>query len=162
MKILSALPKWVTSFGTPDVVIGEDNDPYLKRYYIIPRNRWCNLYLHQFIASDDERALHDHMYFSASLMLWGAYIEHTIRAGGVHRRERIEAGALRLRSPWSAHRIELEASADGRPRECWTLFLTGPRLRPVWGFHCPDAGWIPWHRFVADDDAGVPGRGCEQ
>ena len=64
----------------PDFVVrARDGSVYLRRWWLIPRNRWCNLYLHQFLASDDERALHDHMYFSASLMLWGAYIEHTIR-----------------------------------------------------------------------------------
>lgn len=33
----------------PDVVIGGADDPYLERWWIIPHNRFCNLYLHHFL-----------------------------------------------------------------------------------------------------------------
>ena len=38
-------------------VIGKN---YLSRWHIIPRNRYFNIYLHKFVGSDDDRALHDH------------------------------------------------------------------------------------------------------
>ncbi|WP_287865143.1 hypothetical protein [Achromobacter sp.] len=44
----------------PDFVIGDAADPYLRRGWIISRNPVFNLYLHQFLRSDDDRALHDH------------------------------------------------------------------------------------------------------
>src|SRR5690606_32105599 len=31
----------------PDVIIGGAHDPYLKRWWVIPRNRFFNIYLHQ-------------------------------------------------------------------------------------------------------------------
>jgi hypothetical protein len=44
----------------PDFIIGGADNPYLLRWWIIPRNRWCNVYLHKILRDDDPRALHDH------------------------------------------------------------------------------------------------------
>lgn len=138
----------------PDVVIGGPVDPYMRRWWIIPRNRFFNVYLHRFLRSDDDRALHDHPWWNVSFLLDGSYIEHTISAGGVNIRTRRRAGDLKLRRARAAHRIELVAGA-----ECWTIFVTGPRLR-TWGFHCP-RGWIDWRTFTNPADGGATiGRGC--
>lgn len=66
------------AFGRyPDMVIGEAIDPYLLRWWIIPRNRFFNIYLHKFMRSDDDRALHDHPWaWNLSLIIKGSYIEH--------------------------------------------------------------------------------------
>lgn len=138
----------------PDFVVGGNDRPYLQRWWMIPRNPVFNIYLHRFLRSDDDRALHDHPWCSMSILLRGSYVEHTIDAGGIHRRQRLVAGDRRVRlSGKFAHRIELDAG------ECWTLFVTGPRYRD-WGFHCPEQGWIHWKRFVATDDPGGVGKGC--
>jgi hypothetical protein len=140
----------------PDFVIGPPDDPYLFRWFIIPRNRWANIYLHKFMRGDDDRALHDHPWVNVSILLSGSYREH--KPGGV----------IKLRKPWrpwafwrlpmrfptAAHRVEL---IEGRP--VWTLFLTGPKVR-TWGFYCP-RGWIPWTEFVEDRPGGnAVGKGC--
>lgn len=138
----------------PDFIIGGGDRPYLLRWWLIPRNPLVNVYLHQFMRSDDDRALHDHPWLSASLMLVNEATEHTIAAGGVHRRRVIRAGDVRLRGARFAHRIELHAGA------CLTLFITGPRLR-AWGFHCAERGWVPWQRFTAPGDKGAIGKGCD-
>jgi len=139
----------------PDFVIGGQDRPYLLRWWLIPRNRFFNVYLHCFLRDDDDRALHDHPWLNASILLRGRYVEHTIAAGGVNVRTERAAGAVKVRGPRSAHRIEL---VDGTP--CWTLFITGPRVRS-WGFHCP-SGWVDWKRFTASDDPGAIGKGCQQ
>ena len=41
----------------PNFVIGDPADPYLRRWYVIPRNPLFNIYLHQILRSDDDRAL---------------------------------------------------------------------------------------------------------
>jgi len=141
----------------PDFVIGGVWDPYLLRWHIIPRNPLFNIYLHLFLRSDDDRALHDHPWPNCSVLLKGSYTEHTIEAGGIHRRKILRAGAVRFR--WSgrlAHRIELHY---GSP-QCWTLFITGPRYRE-WGFHCPEQGWIHWRKFTRPEDKGSIGAGCD-
>ena len=138
----------------PDFVIGGRDDPYLWRWWLIPRNKFFNIYVHLFLRSDDDRALHDHPWVNASWLLEGAYIEHTIAAGGIHSKTQYEAPDFKMR--WTgryAHRIEIDMP-------CWTLFITGPRYRE-WGFHCPDQGWIHWRRFTAESDIGAIGPGCE-
>ena len=44
----------------PDFVIGGSDNPYLLRWFLIPRNPVFNVYLHKFMRSDDDRALHTH------------------------------------------------------------------------------------------------------
>lgn len=134
----------------PDFIVGGAEDPYLRRWWLIPRNAVLNVYLHQFLRSDDDRALHDHPWPSVSLLLAGGYLEHTPGA----RKRWFGPGAVIVRRPRAAHRIEI------LPRgQAWTLFITGPRVR-LWGFHCP-GGWRPWHEFVDARDAGAIGRGCD-
>ncbi len=140
----------------PDVVIGGHDRPYLMRWFVIPRNRFFNIYLHRFLRSDDDRALHDHPWVNLSLLLQGSYTEHTIAAGGINHRQVLNAGSVRLRlSGRLAHRIELTSG------KCWTLFITGPRYRR-WGFHCAERGWVHWEDFTAPDDYGAIGKGCNQ
>lgn len=140
--------------GRPDFIIGGGEKPYLKRWYMIPRNSLAGVYLHQFLRDDDDRALHDHPYaFNCSVLLEGEYIEHTIERGGIHIRDHRKAGDWKFRFGPAPHRIELVG------KSCWTLFLTGPRTRN-WGFHCPDKGFVPWQIFTKADNPGEVGIGC--
>ncbi len=140
----------------PDFIVGADDfeGPYLRRWYLLPRNRVLNVYLHQFLRDDDDRALHDHPWAWLSVLLSGSYIEHTIAAGGIHRRTVRQVGSLKASGPWRAHRVELRRTA------CWTLFITGPRMRR-WGFHCPHEGWIDFARFTKPGATGETGAGCQ-
>lgn len=150
-----ALAPRIISLGRkrpPDVVIGEAQSPYMHRWWLIPRNRFFNIYLHHFLRSDDDRALHDHPWWNLSILLDGRYVEHTIAAGGVNVRTERRAGEVKLRGARAAHRIEL---VDG---PCWTLFITGPRIRE-WGFHCPQ-GWRHWRIFTSGPNGETIGRGC--
>lgn len=141
---------------SPDFIIGGAERPYLHRWWITPRAKWLPcVYLHKFMRSDDDRALHDHPWVNASVLLRGTYTEHTIAQGGIHQRRVYKVGDIIVRrSGRIAHRVEID-------EPCWTLFLRGPVYRE-WGFHCPDRGWIPWQQFVDADDIGSVGKGCEQ
>jgi hypothetical protein len=150
-ELASHLLPWAMA-RKPDFRIGDEAEPYLRRWWLIPRNRWLNIYLHQIRRSDDDRALHDHPWPNASFVLYGHYYEHTIAAGGVHRRALRVAGDVKLRRARDAHRLDIGMAS------CWTLFLTGPVLR-TWGFHCA-GGWVPWTEFVDPADTGKVGRGC--
>jgi len=138
----------------PDQIIGPEGDPYLKRWYVIPRNPIFNIYLHQIVRPDDDRALHDHPWANVSLILRGSYFE-VFEQGVPGRtpdkaRER-RAGSLTFRWPTSAHRLVVRSP-------CWSLFITGPRVRQ-WGFHCP-TGWVHWKDFTKPGKPGEIGRGC--
>jgi hypothetical protein len=131
---------------------------FLRRWFVIPKNKYFNIYLHQFLRDDEDRALHDHPWFNLSILLAGQYIEHTIAAGGVHKRMIYQAGDLKFRAPWSAHRVELIKSTIGHhltgvtmsfmptKQPSWSLFITGPKQHG-WGFHCPGE-WTPQEMFA--------------
>ena len=133
----------------PDFKVGPEDAPYLLRWWLIPRNDTFNVYYHRMLRDDDDRALHDHPWPSLSICTSGGLREVTEAGSRI-----ILQGDCVYREPEMAHRLEL----IGSPAE--TLFITGPRVRE-WGFHCPN-GWIHWQAFVAPDDSGKVGAGCEQ
>jgi len=128
----------------PDFIIG---DNYMHRWWLIPRNKYFNVYLHKIMHDDDDRALHDHPWWSVSFLLKGKLLE-------VHKNgSRIPKRFLPLvRSAKFAHMLKI---LNG---PAWTLFITGPVIRS-WGFHCPK-GWVNWADFVDDRDKGKVGKGC--
>lgn len=138
-------------YGDADFVIG---DSYLERHFIIPRNRFFNIYLHRINKSDDDRALHDHPWINMSLIIDGSYIEHRIAAGGCEYAAKRNAGDIVFRRSTTAHRLEVRNN-----QSAISLFITGPKIRN-WGFHCRKAGWVRWQDFVSNDDHGSVGKGC--
>ena len=136
----------------PDFIIGGAESPYLLRWFIIARNRLFNVYHHVIKRSDDDRALHDHPWWSLSIVLDGSMLEVLSADRSVTRL--LRQGDIVLRRASSAHRLEIR---DGG--FCKTLFITGPRIRE-WGFYCPK-GWKHWKDFVAKGDTGSVGRGCD-
>lgn len=137
----------------PDFIIGTDKtDPYMRRWWIIPRNKVFNVYLHEFLKDDDDRALHDHPWLSLSLALSGYMVEKYMDKG-VERQRYVMAGDVIARSGTFSHRMLVVTPS-------WTLFITGPVYRE-WGFHCPTIGWRHWKEFTAPGDRGGIGKGCD-
>lgn len=166
-RLANLLIRRISTAREPDLIVGRDHPDgaYLNRWWVIPRNRFFNVYLHQFLRDDDDRALHDHPWVWCSLLLRGGYVEHTIRAGGVHQRRTRSAPSVKFSLPSRAHRVELfkvtpRIPGPAYPLSCWTLFITGPVVRQ-WGFHCPERGWIPSYEFIDPNDLGAVGKGCE-
>lgn len=153
IELLNRLADRIIRSRDPDFVIGEASNPYLLRWYVIPRNRFFNIYLHDILRDDDDRALHDHPWINLSIVLSGGYHEHTIDAGGIHRRTYRGRGALKLRLPSAAHRLQVGIFG------ATTLFITGPRVRE-WGFHCPERGWVHWRDFTGGERGELIGAGC--
>lgn len=153
-KALRGLLGRIAASRAPHFIVGGAQNPYLRRWYIIPRNRLFNIYLHEFLRPDDDRALHDHPWCSISILLEGCYIEE-IPEGLCLRME----GQVIIRRATDRHRIELLKKPQGF-FPCWTLFITGPKIRD-WGFHCPQ-GFVPWQDFVSASDSGEIGKGCVQ
>lgn len=129
----------------PDFVIG---DNYLRRWWIVPRNQGCNVYLHEILHSDDDRALHDHPWDNTSYLIDGSYTEVT-PAGEFER----APGSIVNRLATDSHRLVIPEGGHAV-----SLFMTGPIVRE-WGFHCPQ-GWRHWKEFVDDRDSGKVGKGC--
>jgi len=139
--------------GKPHMIIGDEDDIYLKRWYLIPRNRRCNIYLHHFLRSDDDRAPHDHPWPFWSVILTKGYLEHVyahhIKIYSKQRRK----FSVAYREPTHTHIVELNRGP------CWTIIITGANVRQ-WGFYCL-RGWIPWYQFTEQTQGGNKrGNGC--
>ena len=147
----------------PDFVIGSVSDPYLLRWWVIPRNRFFNIYLHQVRRDDEDRALHDHPWWNISFVIKGQLSE--VRPNKPIRR--LRRFWPYFRAATAQHRLVVGSRRDVRadipfPKSVWTIFITGPRVRD-WGFQCPDdspaGGWRHWKDFVGLNPGEV-GRGC--
>lgn len=148
------------------LIYNRHGELYLRRWYVIPRNALLNVYVHQFIHSDDDRAPHDHPWWFVSWVLKGHYFEHTDT--GVIRRER---WSWAFRRAVHRHRVELPSESawnfdrdEWQEVPAWTLLITGRRVRQ-WGFWCPTrytVGLEPYNptaRFVPWQDFGAGGCG---
>jgi hypothetical protein len=156
--ILDFIRHRVVPARKPDQTIGGSERPYMLRWYLIPKNRVFNIYLHQFLRDDDDRALHDHPWASMSYVLETGYWEHT-PDGRFWR----APGAVVFRRATARHRIALLRD-EGVPETwggmpAWTIFMTGPNVRQ-WGFHCQH-GWVHWRDFTSQDGNSI-GAGCDQ
>lgn len=131
------------------IIYTQQGEPYLYRWWLIPRNRFLNIYLHKVVRDDDDRALHDHPWRYVSLILRSGYIEVTKKGKEVYRAPRIL-----IRRATHTHRLVL--LNENRPT--WTIVFTGRKVRE-WGFHCPK-GWVHWKIFTGGEDGKIRG-GCE-
>lgn len=149
---------------------------YMSRWWKIKRNAFFNVYFHQVFRSDDDTALHDHPWWSFSIVLTGGYYEHRILDGGVHQKIWHGPGSILFRRSGAfAHRLELKRVPYLGPMDPYlqgwrlgeldsvkideegmyelpakTIFITGPVLRR-WGFHLTEQ-WVDaydWDEFQA-------------
>lgn len=155
---MKSLWKWFTTLisGRPHLYIGGEQTPYMLRWFIIPTNHYFNVYLHKFVRDDNDREMHDHPWSFFSVVLHGAYIEQI----GNDRADRItrRAPSIAFRRATHKHRVELLFDKNLKPIPCWTIVVTGPKIR-VWGFWCPK-GFVPWTEFIDQSNPGEMKRGC--
>jgi hypothetical protein len=148
---------WFEPARAPDELIGDKTKPLIRRWYICRKSKIPfvsklleNVYLHNVVRNDDDRAPHDHPWWNISIVLWGGYYEHMplyhygyVR--GYERRTRKVwrgMGSVVFRKAENMHRLELPTYA---PKQTWTLFITGKKSRE-WGFWC-QSGWKHWTLF---------------
>lgn len=146
----------------PDQVIMRHDGVYLRRWWLFGRVRdetgeWIArrpfgrcVFLHQFVQSDEDKALHDHPWRWVSFLLHNCYWEHLEEYN-----QRVvlrQAGELRTSAAATRHRIELVKDRDGNEQPVWSLFYMAAWERD-WGFWCKGK-WVFWRDF---EDKG----GCE-
>lgn len=155
----------ITMDDAPDVVVGRQGGvPYLNRWYLIPRNPYCNAYLHQFLLPDIDEAPHDHPWRSLSFCLDGEHRELYGEPENMKERT-IRTGDVTYRGLKHIHRVLLnEDKGEHAAHEyviAMTLFITGPIKRP-WGFWCDNERWVSWQDFLGADNYGgaKPIVGC--
>lgn len=136
----------------------EGTGPYLSRFYILGSARddesldgttvqhgarSMNVMLHKFHASDSDAALHSHPWkWGLSIILVGGYWEERRVGDEVVRKRRRPFTVNFLRGD-DFHRVDLIE------RDCWTLFIAGPK-KGTWAFWIRETGeLIPWQKFLA-------------
>lgn len=130
-RLMQKILPWLWDHASPYF----DLEGYMERkwLFVCP---WFGIRIHHILASDNDRAFHDHPYNYASYIVKGHYTEHTPQSVYVW-----GPGSFRIAKAESLHFLKLESGTT-----VWTLFFTGPRKRN-WGFQT-DSGWIPWNQYV--------------
>ena len=132
---------WLDKLGRKRVIMDRfENEPYLTRYYLFLKDRkWFpfNVFLHNFHKGDLDD-LHDHPWPYLTIIIRGGYWEHTPR-GRFWR----APGHIRISTPSSLHRIELERGVD-----TWTVFVPGPKIRE-WGF-IREGKWVQNEEYLKE------------
>lgn len=144
---------WTLLRGRPHSIMPSASDPYLLRWFLLPRNKVVNVYLHKWMHSDDDRAMHDHPWWFLSLILKGNYTEVTPE-GAFKRR----AGTIAYRPATWRHQVELEKDEEEKFATAWSVIVTGP-VKRNWGFWC-GTRFVAWEDFTAVDGSGGSSRGC--
>lgn len=93
---------------------------YVERWYL--ETPFGSARLHHWLHGDDSRHYHNHPWWFITLVLRGSYTDQS-DAGP----DRLSAGSVRFRRADHLHYVDLDC------RSCWTLLLTGPKIRR-WGF----------------------------
>lgn len=123
------------------------DDVYLRRW-ILAKTPWCGVMLHHILRPDADRALHDHPWSFASIILRGGYreqLKHDLDQGGVWGKGRYrDVRWFNFKRAEGLHRI---TRLHG---DVWSLVLHGPRRR-TWGFAPSPNEWIDWRTYC-----GVP------
>lgn len=131
-------------------LIGPPMDPIMHRYFVIPRNRYLNVYLHC-IRRSDVGDLHDHRMANLTIVLQGRYYEERFTrrpvAGKVLPTKSmrvVEPRRLLFRWARTPHRIVVEPGV-----KVWSLFIGFPHVRN-WGFWTTFNGvalWVPHEAY---------------
>lgn len=135
-----------------------DGSIYMHRWFVFRGTRFA-IYIHKFVRSDFERALHDHPWDFLVIPIWQGYIEHARKIDRlgydvpVARRVYPVIGS-RFRIAEFKHRVEL---IEMKP--AWSIFFRF-RKRRLWGFHT-ERGWeesVAWWHEHCEDDTTLPGQ----
>ena len=113
---------------------------YLKRWHLIPKNPFFNIYLHKF-TGNDQKYPHCHPWNNLSIILKGSLREYYVsplsevpdalkHLNACQNVRMLTRGDFVFRKAELVHRLEL---VDGH---AWTLFVTFRRRR-CWGFYTP-------------------------
>lgn len=141
-----------------DFRIGPEDDPYMLRWWVIPRGVGPCVYLHKILRSDDDRAGHDHPWNNHTYVIEGGYDEVIYNPAAPWRPiDTITRtpGDIVSRAATDTHRLIVP---DGG--YAISLFVTGPKVRD-WGFWCPSKRWVDWRDFTGGENGELVGRGCE-
>jgi hypothetical protein len=158
-SVLVSFEYWLyRMYTTRQVIRHPDGAPYLIRYFLWkPKNKGRGrIYLHHIVASDHDRALHDHPWNFLSIILWGGYFEVAdIRQIPLHDEgwETWASSQLGQKNKWHGVGSVLNRGAGWRHRvivppgkTAWSLVFTSAKVKS-WGFFMKDDSFCPWKKY---------------
>jgi hypothetical protein len=129
VSLFSTVAARVTAWLTPSTIVGADGRPKLYRHYVLGNGRTHGVFLHHFVASDEETLLHDHPWnWAFGVVLRGGYYELRRDRLGLSTRRWLGPGRVNVILPGVFHRVELRGA-----QPAWTLFVHGRKVSR-WGF----------------------------
>ena len=157
--MIDFLMKWCERRGKVVNITGTagDGDTYMIRYIVL-KNRFCNIYIHQFLRSDRDD-LHDHPWHFMTYLVRGAYKEwkYNKKTGRDDITFRsVKYNRLVFRKATDQHRVEVyhDLKQHEKDKAALTLFISGPILRE-WGFikevnrgPLRYRSWIHWRKYL--------------
>lgn len=118
----------------------ENGDIYVRRWYF--ETPWGSIRLHHWLHSDDDRAMHDHVWAFTTLILSGGYTD--VSSSG---QEYLARGQMARRLPSHKHTVVVD------PEGCWSLLITGPKVRG-WGFW-RKGKWVKANKYFLEEGKHV-------
>ena len=122
---------------TKDTIV--DGMLYLRAWYALPFNRWCNFEVHHVMRNDSADSLHCHPYSFGAITLSGSAYEKM--------KALLELVVRRMPRLRYYPAATLHVIHDVR-EPLWTICINGPRRR-IWGFEYPDGRWYPYQDIRA-------------
>ncbi len=132
------------------IIVNCEREPYLYRWYLIKRE-WLSVFLHKFVRSDEDRALHDHPWSFVVIPIWRGYIEHSdVENPLTGERSLVKHRVYPLiSSRWRQaeyrHRVELLTDQHGQLLPSWSIFIHFKRRR-LWGMW-PSNVFTAWNKW---------------
>lgn len=124
------LKKILDKFFKKTLIMRNDGEPYLTRYYLYRKHFWWlpSMYIHCFHSSDYDMELHNHPWKkSYSLILKGSYAEEYRDKNNAVKSRVLFPGNINYVPENKFHRVDLLSE------NVWTLFISGPKVQR-WGF----------------------------
>jgi hypothetical protein len=133
-------------------IVSKEGVVHFRRYRLLS-TPWFNIYVHNILASDEDRDPHDHPWSFIAFMFWGSYLEEWLGAyedwsywnppkgfGHDLRKSIRQMGSLYYHNAKDFHKITL------RTPSVWTLVFASGRKRPGWGYQTRQ-GWIQFQEY---------------
>lgn len=127
----------------PDFIIRPQGRDQTLRWWVIPRNRFFNIYLHKFVLSDEDRALHDHPWWNCSILIDGRYIEWTPDSEAIKRNNQ---KVLNTRMGGGYQPFEFVGNAQHSRREGFVYFRRASQAHRVELYR-----HIGWHQNLIEN-----------
>lgn len=148
--------KWLSDFIRKyfliKEIVSQEGVVHFRRYRLLS-TPWFNIYIHNILASDEDKDPHDHPWGFIAIMFWGSYLEEWLGAyedsaywappKGVDRPLRQDircAGSLYGHNAKDFHKITLLTPS------VWTLVFASGRKRPGWGYQTKQ-GWVHFKEY---------------